>query len=118
MTKKICGMFFKMTIIICSLPPPASKDVVKTIPEITVDIAGKNCPICLKELKLNEKAKKMPCEHFFHSTCILTWLDKVRILQLILSLQIVSNEKYIFNNSRHFCCTKHNNGSRTFTIYV
>ncbi|XP_045535347.1 E3 ubiquitin-protein ligase RNF181 [Papilio machaon] len=59
-----------------SLPPPASKEVVNNLPEITIDTEEKNCPICLKEFKINEKAKKLPCEHFFHPTCILTWLNK------------------------------------------
>ncbi|CAG4970808.1 unnamed protein product [Parnassius apollo] len=59
-----------------SLPPPASKQVVNNLPEITIDSDGENCPICLKEFKVKEKAKKMPCEHFFHPTCILTWLNK------------------------------------------
>lgn len=37
-----------------------------------------NCPICLKNFQINEKAKEMPCEHHFHEKCILTWLNQVR----------------------------------------
>lgn len=73
---------------IFSLPPPASKEVVNNLPEITIDTEGKNCPICLKEFKINEKAKNLPCEHFFHPTCILTWLNKVKMVFLCLKFSV------------------------------
>ncbi|XP_068624328.1 E3 ubiquitin-protein ligase RNF181 [Battus philenor] len=59
-----------------SLPPPASEKIVKDLPEFIIETEGKNCPICLKEFKLNEKLKKLPCAHIFHPVCILTWLKK------------------------------------------
>eukprot|EP01095_Lingulamoeba_sp_RSL-Kostka_P007293 TRINITY_DN2308_c0_g1_i1.p1 TRINITY_DN2308_c0_g1~~TRINITY_DN2308_c0_g1_i1.p1 ORF type:complete len:143 (-),score=35.03 TRINITY_DN2308_c0_g1_i1:69-497(-) len=32
------------------------------------------CSICLEEFKLNEYARKIPCNHFFHDNCIVEWL--------------------------------------------
>ncbi|CAK1544022.1 unnamed protein product [Leptosia nina] len=58
------------------LPPPASKEIVNKLPDISIDTTDKNCPICLKTFEIGEKAKKMPCEHIFHPVCILTWLEK------------------------------------------
>ncbi|XP_063394625.1 E3 ubiquitin-protein ligase RNF181-like [Cydia fagiglandana] len=58
------------------LPPPAAKEAVDNLPEITIDDSTKDCPICLKKFNPGEKAKQMPCKHIFHSTCILTWLAK------------------------------------------
>ncbi|CAH0673958.1 unnamed protein product [Spodoptera exigua] len=58
------------------LPPPASKDAVSNIPETTIESSDKNCPICLKNFNVGEKAKQMPCHHEFHAKCILTWLEK------------------------------------------
>ncbi|CAF4821896.1 unnamed protein product [Pieris macdunnoughi] len=58
------------------LPPPASKEVVKNLPDITIEVDDKNCPICLKNFKKSEKVKQMPCNHIFHPACILTWLEK------------------------------------------
>ncbi|XP_013193973.1 E3 ubiquitin-protein ligase RNF181 [Amyelois transitella] len=58
------------------LPPPASKEVVKNLPEVVIDDTSKNCPICLKNFCDGEKAKEMPCHHVFHPVCILTWLER------------------------------------------
>ncbi|RVE47580.1 hypothetical protein evm_007778 [Chilo suppressalis] len=58
------------------LPPPAAKEVVKNLDETMIQNEDKNCPICLKTFKSGEKAIRMPCNHIFHSTCILTWLNK------------------------------------------
>ncbi|XP_053605809.1 E3 ubiquitin-protein ligase RNF181 [Plodia interpunctella] len=58
------------------LPPPASKEIVKNLPEVAIDDTSKNCPICLKNFGDGEKAKEMPCHHVFHPTCILTWLER------------------------------------------
>lgn len=33
--------------------------------------------MCLLEFEEDEGARKMPCEHLFHSGCILPWLGKV-----------------------------------------
>ncbi|GBP05480.1 E3 ubiquitin-protein ligase RNF181 [Eumeta japonica] len=58
------------------LPPPASKKAVEELSDITINTTGKQCPVCLKKFSNGEKVKLMPCEHSFHSTCILTWLNK------------------------------------------
>ncbi|XP_075975981.1 E3 ubiquitin-protein ligase RNF181 [Anticarsia gemmatalis] len=58
------------------LPPPASKDAVNNLLEVTIDSDGKSCPICLKKFNPGEKAKEMPCHHQFHNKCILTWLER------------------------------------------
>lgn len=59
------------------LPPPASKTVVKDLPEVKIERADtKQCPVCLKQFEVNDKASLMPCHHMFHQECILPWLDK------------------------------------------
>lgn len=40
---------------------------------------GLKCPVCLLEFEEEEAVKKMPCEHFFHSGCIVPWLGKVSV---------------------------------------
>ena len=45
------------------------------------DINGKKikpnkCLICLDEYKKGDELTKIPCNHWFHSKCILTWLDQ------------------------------------------
>ncbi|XP_026731392.1 E3 ubiquitin-protein ligase RNF181-like [Trichoplusia ni] len=58
------------------LPPPASKEAVQSLADVTVETDDKSCPICLKKFNIGDKAKEMPCHHQFHAKCILTWLDK------------------------------------------
>ncbi|XP_064421619.1 E3 ubiquitin-protein ligase RNF181 isoform X2 [Latimeria chalumnae] len=63
-----------------SLPPPAAKKIVQSLPTVTITPAqadkGLKCPVCLLEFEEEETVKKMPCEHLFHSSCILPWLGK------------------------------------------
>ncbi|XP_028175954.1 E3 ubiquitin-protein ligase RNF181-like [Ostrinia furnacalis] len=58
------------------LPPPASKEVVKNLPEKTIETSDESCTICLKTFFVGEKATTMPCNHQFHNKCILVWLNK------------------------------------------
>uniref|UniRef100_A0A7M4DV09 E3 ubiquitin-protein ligase RNF181 n=1 Tax=Crocodylus porosus TaxID=8502 RepID=A0A7M4DV09_CROPO len=54
------------------LPPPAARRVVRDLPAVR----GLKCPVCLLEFEEDECARKMPCEHLFHSACLLPWLGK------------------------------------------
>ncbi|XP_002741845.1 E3 ubiquitin-protein ligase RNF181-like [Saccoglossus kowalevskii] len=60
--------------------PPASIAVVQALPSIEISAKqvqmGKKCPVCLLEFDIHEKAKQLPCQHQFHSGCILPWLKK------------------------------------------
>ncbi|EZA49733.1 hypothetical protein DMN91_007710 [Ooceraea biroi] len=59
------------------LPPPASKDAVENLSEIKIESTeSKQCPVCLKEFEVDDKAKLMPCQHVFHQECIIPWLQK------------------------------------------
>nr|CAD7438727.1 unnamed protein product [Timema bartmani] len=58
------------------LPPPASKDIVKNLKEKEISSSDDKCPVCLKLHSLGEVVKVLPCNHSFHSACILPWLEK------------------------------------------
>ncbi|KAK1291266.1 E3 ubiquitin-protein ligase RING1 [Acorus calamus] len=54
--------------------PPAQKEVVEALP--TVKIVGNlSCSVCLEDFEVGAEAKEMPCNHKFHSGCILPWLE-------------------------------------------
>ncbi|KAE9614235.1 putative aminoacyltransferase, E1 ubiquitin-activating enzyme [Lupinus albus] len=61
-------------------PPPASKTAVEGLPDILVndellDSDLTQCAVCKDTFELNEIVKKLPCKHFYHSDCILPWLE-------------------------------------------
>ncbi|XP_041465687.1 E3 ubiquitin-protein ligase RNF115-like isoform X2 [Lytechinus variegatus] len=60
-------------------PPPASHDDITRLEEITINNIhieqSADCPVCMEAFKCDEKAKRLPCSHFFHPKCIKTWLE-------------------------------------------
>lgn len=60
------------------LPPPASKELIKSLKSRLVTEDDEKCAICLvpNEDLNGQKFLKLPCNHEFHDTCILPWLEK------------------------------------------
>lgn len=62
------------------LAPPASKEVVRNLPERKPTPEDESCSICLKpNTEHPDIFKILPCSHEFHQSCILPWLNQVRI---------------------------------------
>lgn len=74
------------------LPPPAARAVVENLKERTPAPTDECCTICLKPndapplVEVNQdtapedgKFIVLPCSHEFHKTCIMPWLNKVRL---------------------------------------
>ncbi|XP_041364685.1 E3 ubiquitin-protein ligase RNF181-like [Gigantopelta aegis] len=61
--------------------PPASKKFVDELPtkliSPTIAAQGIQCSVCLGEFDEEDETKTLPCDHQFHSKCILPWLQKV-----------------------------------------
>ena len=62
------------------LAPPASTVVVNNLPRRSLDSISDNqnlqCPVCLASFDDDDVIIEMPCEHCFHSDCLLPWLRK------------------------------------------
>uniref|UniRef100_A0A087XSM5 RING-type E3 ubiquitin transferase n=1 Tax=Poecilia formosa TaxID=48698 RepID=A0A087XSM5_POEFO len=61
-------------------PPPAEQEMISLLPSVCVSqeqIADcrLECPVCREEYSLSESVRKLPCHHFFHSDCIVPWLE-------------------------------------------
>ncbi len=39
------------------------------------------CSVCFEDFKLDESVKRLPCDHHYHSECIVPWLELVSVEQ-------------------------------------
>ncbi|OMO93941.1 Zinc finger, RING-type [Corchorus olitorius] len=56
---------------------PATESSIKRMLKNVVNVEqGKDCMVCLEELKVGSYVSQMPCSHDFHGDCIETWLKQ------------------------------------------
>ncbi|KAI3450081.1 hypothetical protein Pfo_006746 [Paulownia fortunei] len=59
-------------------PPPAPRSAIDALPTIRISRRHLNtdahCPVCQDKFELGSEARKMPCDHIYHSDCIVPWL--------------------------------------------
>ncbi|CAL8372705.1 unnamed protein product [Boreogadus saida] len=60
-------------------PPPAEKDMISSLPTVSVSqeqtACRLECPVCCELYSLGEYVRQLPCLHYFHSDCIVPWLE-------------------------------------------
>ena len=58
----------------------ASEAVIDTLPTVTVneatleELQDITCPVCLSDLVVGDEARRLPCAHHFHKSCVDEWL--------------------------------------------
>ncbi|KAH9610880.1 hypothetical protein KSS87_016969, partial [Heliosperma pusillum] len=59
-------------------PVPAPQSAIDGMPTIKITRAhlqtDSHCPVCKDRFELGSKARQMPCNHIYHSDCIVPWL--------------------------------------------
>uniref|UniRef100_A0A0E0MJH4 RING-type domain-containing protein n=1 Tax=Oryza punctata TaxID=4537 RepID=A0A0E0MJH4_ORYPU len=63
---------------------PALSEAIVSLPEMAVGGGGgeareKECGVCLEGFEEGDKLRKMPCEHYFHESCVFKWLQVSRL---------------------------------------
>nr|RLV63599.1 hypothetical protein DV515_00018111 [Chloebia gouldiae] len=60
-------------------PPPADKEKISSLPTVLVTQeqvdTGLECPVCKEDYTVAEQVRQLPCNHVFHSSCIVPWLE-------------------------------------------
>lgn len=59
---------------------PAAISAVESLPSVVIskeDVESNSvsCAVCKDEIAVEERAKRLPCLHFYHEECILPWLN-------------------------------------------
>ncbi|OVA18843.1 zinc finger protein [Macleaya cordata] len=59
-------------------PPPASRSSIDAMPTVKISQrhlrTDAHCPVCKDRFELGSEARQMPCNHIYHSDCIVPWL--------------------------------------------
>ncbi|QCE05479.1 probable E3 ubiquitin-protein ligase RHC1A [Vigna unguiculata] len=59
-------------------PAPASRSSIDAMPTIKITQrhlrSDSHCPVCKDRFELGSEARQMPCNHLYHSDCIVPWL--------------------------------------------
>lgn len=59
-------------------PPPAARSSIDSMPTIKISqrhlCSDSHCPVCKEKFELGSEARQMPCNHIYHSDCIVPWL--------------------------------------------
>ncbi|KAK3024590.1 hypothetical protein RJ639_044214 [Escallonia herrerae] len=71
-------LFEQLTINNRSGPPPASRSSIDALPTIKISKkdmrSDSHCAVCKEKFELGSHARKLPCDHIYHSDCIVPWL--------------------------------------------
>ncbi|XVF36882.1 hypothetical protein REPUB_Repub19eG0097000 [Reevesia pubescens] len=58
--------------------PPAPESTIDAIPNVKITEThlsnDSQCPVCKEEFKVGGEARELPCNHIYHSDCIVPWL--------------------------------------------
>ncbi|KAI4348562.1 hypothetical protein L6164_009272 [Bauhinia variegata] len=61
-------------------PPPAASSSIDAMPTIKITQrhlrSDSHCPVCKDKFELGSEARQMPCNHMYHSDCIVPWLEQ------------------------------------------
>nr|GME08987.1 probable E3 ubiquitin-protein ligase RHC1A [Ipomoea batatas] len=60
--------------------PEPSSSAIEALPKVKISpehimACNSNCPVCKDEFEVGEEVMELPCRHFYHSDCILPWLQ-------------------------------------------
>ncbi|OMP01033.1 Zinc finger, RING-type [Corchorus olitorius] len=78
--------------------PPAPESTIEAIPTVKITEShlsnDSQCPVCKEEFKVGGEAREMPCNHIYHTDCIVPWL------RLHNSCPVCRQELPVSNNER------------------
>ncbi|CAL0300785.1 unnamed protein product [Lupinus luteus] len=88
-------------------PPPTASSAIAALPIVKVTQShlrsDPNCPICKDEFEVGVEVRELPCKHFYHSDCIIPWLQIHNTCPVCrYELQAVPNADYHSHNENEY----------------
>lgn len=62
--------------------PPTKEQIEACVPEVRMD-KEETCAVCLESIEVDQTARKLQCNHAFHSECIIGWCTHRSIQAII-----------------------------------
>ncbi|VFQ92174.1 unnamed protein product [Cuscuta campestris] len=63
-----------------SVPAPASRASIESLPIVFISRkhvrSDLHCPVCKDKFEMGTEARTLPCDHLYHSDCIIPWLQQ------------------------------------------
>lgn len=60
-------------------PEPSSSSAIEALPKVKISqehlVCNSNCAVCKDEFEVGVEVRELPCRHFYHSECIVPWLQ-------------------------------------------
>lgn len=85
-------------------PPPASRSSINALPTIKISKkhvrADSMCAVCKERFELGSQVAKLPCKHFYHSDCIVPWLEQ-RSTCPVCRQQLTSHSSNLMEQNRN-----------------
>lgn len=85
-------------------PAPAPRSAIDAMPTIKISQRHLNtdahCPVCQDKFELGAKVRQMPCDHIYHSDCIVPWLvehNSCPVCRVELPAQVSGNNRPNWN---------------------
>lgn len=88
-------------------------------PTLTVDeienIADRTCTICREDMQIEQRIKRLPCQHVFHDNCLYSWFQRQQTCMLTAKrFSLYIEQQYYRSYLSNYCFTVYASTTSTY----